>query len=193
MELSDIEVIWNVCNSITGICNDYGKYYDFGPFIVLANGGDGLGIGDYLTLSVNAVDENGFDRATQDQFKAYATEPIDPVEEEPSDDNSDKANSLSLTTAGFMITGLMLSIALVLALGIVLQRQIRRSPSVEIIDYSDQADYSAHQEPISSPQIVPPLPPNFGPPLPPEGLPPGWTMEQWNYYGEEYLRRREMQ
>ena len=193
MELSDIEVIWNVCNSITGICNDYGKYYDLGPFIVLANGGDGLGIGDYLTLSVNAVDENGFDRATQDQFKAYATEPIDPVEEEPSDDNSDKANSLSLTTAGFMITGLMLSIALVLALGIVLQRQIRRSPSVEIIDYSDQADYSAHQEPISSPQIVPPLPPNFGPPLPPEGLPPGWTMEQWNYYGEEYLRRREMQ
>ena len=91
-----------------------------------------------------------------------------------------------------MITGLMLSIALVLALAIVIQRQNRRSSGVDIIDYSQEADYSAHQEPISSPQTAPPLPPNFGPPLPPEGLPPGWTMEQWNYYGEEYLRRREM-
>ena len=78
----------------------------------------------------------------------------------------------------------MFSIALVLALAIVIQRQNRRSSGVDIIDYSQEADYSAHQEPISSPQTVPPLPPNFGPPLPPEGLPPGWTMEQWNYYGD---------
>ena len=28
------------------------------------------------------------------------------------------------------------------------------------------------------------------PQLPPEGLPPGWTMEQWNYYGDDYLRNR---
>ena len=27
-----------------------------------------------------------------------------------------------------------------------------------------------------------------GPPLPAEGLPPGWTMEQWAWYGEDYLR-----
>jgi len=26
-----------------------------------------------------------------------------------------------------------------------------------------------------------------GPPLPAEGLPPGWTMEQWVYYGQQYL------
>ena len=25
------------------------------------------------------------------------------------------------------------------------------------------------------------------PPLPPGGLPAGWTMEQWNYYGQQYL------
>ena len=29
-----------------------------------------------------------------------------------------------------------------------------------------------------------------GPPLPPEGLPPGWTMEQWAWYGEHYLNNR---
>ena len=28
---------------------------------------------------------------------------------------------------------------------------------------------------------------NAGPPLPASGLPTGWTMEQWNYYGEQWL------
>ena len=28
---------------------------------------------------------------------------------------------------------------------------------------------------------------NTGPPLPVAGLPQGWTMEQWNYYGEQWL------
>ncbi|MEL0332089.1 MAG: thrombospondin type 3 repeat-containing protein [Candidatus Poseidoniales archaeon] len=28
------------------------------------------------------------------------------------------------------------------------------------------------------------------PPLPPEGLPAGWTMEQWAWYGEDYLNNR---
>ena len=27
----------------------------------------------------------------------------------------------------------------------------------------------------------------IGPPLPATGLPPGWTMEQWQYYGQQYL------
>ena len=30
-------------------------------------------------------------------------------------------------------------------------------------------------------------PANTGPPLPATGLPAGWTMEQWNYYGEQWL------
>ncbi|MED5308957.1 MAG: hypothetical protein VYA95_06365 [Candidatus Thermoplasmatota archaeon] len=38
------------------------------------------------------------------------------------------------------------------------------------------------------PQAQPPMPQS--PPLPPEGLPPGWTMEQWNWYGEDYLRNQ---
>ena len=28
-----------------------------------------------------------------------------------------------------------------------------------------------------------------GPPLPPGGLPAGWTMEQWQHYGQQYLDR----
>ena len=38
----------------------------------------------------------------------------------------------------------------------------------------------------------PPMPgsSSVGPPLPPEGLPLGWTMEQWAWYGEDYLKNR---
>ena len=38
--------------------------------------------------------------------------------------------------------------------------------------------------PVPVPVAVP-----SGPPLPPDGLPDGWTMEQWNHYGEQYLQR----
>jgi len=38
----------------------------------------------------------------------------------------------------------------------------------------------------------PPMPktPPVGPPLPPEGLPHGWTLDQWAWYGEDYLKNR---
>ncbi|MDP6232771.1 MAG: hypothetical protein QF839_01165, partial [Candidatus Poseidoniaceae archaeon] len=32
-----------------------------------------------------------------------------------------------------------------------------------------------------------PAPVQSGPPLPASGLPPGWTMEQWAFYGEKWL------
>jgi uncharacterized membrane protein len=42
------------------------------------------------------------------------------------------------------------------------------------------------------PNLPPPAPAaTLGPPLPPTGLPPGWTMEQWQHYGEEWLRRQQ--
>ena len=46
------------------------------------------------------------------------------------------------------------------------------------------------------PKVLPNLPPPapavpLGPPLPPTGLPPGWSMEQWQHYGEEWLRRQQ--
>lgn len=40
-----------------------------------------------------------------------------------------------------------------------------------------------------TPQLNAPMVANT-PPLPPEGLPAGWTMEQWAWYGEDYLKNR---
>ena len=193
LELSEIKVIWSVCNSITGICNDFGTSHNMGPFIVLANDGEGLKIADYVTLSLDAVDSEGFDRSTTDQYKAYATEPVEITPDQPEDsDNQDKP-VISVMTAGLIAMGIMLSIALVLVLAIVLQRGRRDGVNVEVYDNQDEYDYSEYEEPEPSPLVVPPPPPGMGPPLPPEGLPPGWTMEQWNYYGAEYLKRRELQ
>ena len=44
----------------------------------------------------------------------------------------------------------------------------------------------------SQPLVLPPMVQQTSPapPLPPEGLPPGWTMEQWSWYGEDYLKNR---
>ena len=40
--------------------------------------------------------------------------------------------------------------------------------------------------PVTQPANVAPIQPQ-GPPLPATGLPPGWSMEQWAYYGQQYL------
>ena len=92
-----------------------------------------------------------------------------------------------------MAIGIMLSIALVMGLAIVLQRGRREVVSAEVYDYEEEYDHSGYEEPKPSPLAAPPPPPGMAPPLPPEGLPPGWTMEQWNYYGAEYLNSREQQ
>jgi len=42
------------------------------------------------------------------------------------------------------------------------------------------------EEPVSE---VPSQAPSEAPPLPSSGLPEGWTMEQWKWYGHEYLAK----
>lgn len=43
--------------------------------------------------------------------------------------------------------------------------------------------------PLPLPAVAPPLP-ALGPPLPASGLPAGWTMEQWQHYGQQWLDRQ---
>ena len=45
---------------------------------------------------------------------------------------------------------------------------------------------TAAPEPVAAPMGMQ-EPVNTGPPIPASGLPEGWTMEQWAYYGEQYL------
>ncbi|MEC8312932.1 MAG: hypothetical protein VXZ52_03425, partial [Candidatus Thermoplasmatota archaeon] len=43
----------------------------------------------------------------------------------------------------------------------------------------------------AAPQNIPQVPVHRGPPLPPGGLPAGWSMDQWEYYGQQYLDRQQ--
>ena len=47
--------------------------------------------------------------------------------------------------------------------------------------------------PAPAPQPLQAPAPQVGPPLPPGGLPPGWTMEQWQYYGHQWLAQQGQQ
>jgi hypothetical protein len=46
---------------------------------------------------------------------------------------------------------------------------------------------AAVSQPVAQPVVMPAPAPVAGPALPPGGLPAGWTMEQWTYYGQQYL------
>ena len=53
-----------------------------------------------------------------------------------------------------------------------------------------------HDSVISESPVVAPEPtpsaPSGPPPVPAEGLPPGWSMDQWEHYGEQWLSQQEL-
>ena len=100
---------------------------------------------------------------------------------------------MTTTTA----VGGILGVVIVILLALLLIR--RRDSSSEVIETKHMPDYGWNDSPPSmvaetvgaplqqSAEVAPPEPVTSGPPLPASGLPQGWTMEQWSYYGEQYL------
>ena len=158
--LTDVEIRWQVCNSLTGVCTDMGTAFGFSPFTVQANEGVGLRVGDYIGLSVKAVDSSGFDRKSE-MLKTYAVEPSEDIQEPTGEEKSSNESPSSLLPMAAGIVGILIVIGLTAAITIGRRSEPQASASV----------------PVDAPL-----------PLPPEGLPEGWTMEQWQYYGLEYLR-----
>ena len=194
LSLSEIKVLWNVCNSVTGICHSAGTSYNFGPFIVNTVSGNGLGVGDYLSLVVSAIDDSGMDRVS-DEWKQYAVEPTEDLESNEQIDDRQSVNKFdTFVTVGLIGIVLLVMVSIVLVLMITHRRQ----RTVQAVDWSTHAlvnndeGTSVDRPREEAPDLlsnVPP-PPLMSPPLPPEGLPAGWTMEQWHHYGAEYLSRR---
>ena len=137
-----------------------GAAFGFNPFTVQANEGVGLRVGDYIGLTVNAVDSSGFDRKSE-MLKTYAVEPSDTTQEPTGEE---KPSSESPSSSLPLVAGVAGALVLVGASAFMIAT--RRS------------------EPQASASVLADAPL----PLPPEGLPEGWTMEQWQYYGPEYLR-----
>ena len=94
------------------------------------------------------------------------------------------------------IIGGIFGIVIIVLLGVLL---LRRGESDTVpIETSNMSDYGWSDSPPSVVDSVPvsepvaaPMgmqePANTGPTIPASGLPEGWTMEQWAYYGEQYL------
>jgi len=184
--LSEISVFWGICNSVTGICHSSGISHNLGPFIVNHINGEGLGSGDYITFTVRAVDQDGMDRSTDETYKVYATLPVVIVDDEPTV-KAPSSNGMSPLKISLIGLGLLSLLCAILVVNVVLRRRIK---SVEVNDLPMPIQHQYQQETMysESRERSPPPPPMMAQ-LPPGGLPDGWTIEQWHYYGEEYLRR----
>jgi len=73
-------------------------------------------------------------------------------------------------------------------------QQLFQQPAPHVAAVAQQpTPYTApvvqHPAPVSAIVEHTPAPQPAGPPLPSTGLPAGWTMEQWAYYGQQYLDR----
>ena len=122
------------------------------------------------------------------------------VKEEVERDGTALANQV----ADSQLSVIMYLIALVsMSFAVWTMVQIRRIRRGEEVDESDQtAEVIENMDtkmvpeiqqaaPLAAVQNAPVPPQGAGaatPPLPPTGLPEGWTMEQWNHYGHQYLQ-----
>ena len=142
-DLSNIQIIWNICNSDTGICTDFGEEYPtqqqlesgFNFTATKTSTSGGLLFHDYITYWVEAVDQDGFDRRTVDDPKYVITEerPAEVVEEDDSTTSGTESGSSGLTGSTTMIAILataIIGMIVAITLGLMLIRGGRSEPSV---------------------------------------------------------------
>jgi hypothetical protein len=122
-------------------------------------------------VNLTVIDDDGEERT--------ATVVVE-VEEKPTEGLFGMTNSsLAVSVLGVVMAILLL----------VLLLRGRESDS-EIIETKSMPDYGWDSPPAQTQEPIPAAPQEMvssGPPVPAAGLPVGWTMEQWSYYGEQYL------
>ena len=141
--LSDIQIYWNICNSDTGICTDFGEEHPtqqqlesgFNFTATKTSTGGGLLFHDYITYWVTAVDQDGFDRRTVDDPKYVITEerPAEVVEEDDSTTSGTESGSSGLTGSATMIAVMaaaIIGLFIAITLGLMLIRGRRSEPSI---------------------------------------------------------------
>ena len=98
----------------------------------------------------------------------------DSTDDYPNDATKHLASAEETEGNGFLMLALVIVILAISVLGIGLLRR------------NNTRQHEIRSIPMPNNQLAPPM----VPPLPPGGLPAGWTMEQWMYYGEDYLKRQ---
>ena len=199
IELVDSEVRWSICNGIVGICHSAGLSDGLGPFVVISSSGSGLSIGDYITLSVKAVDADGWDRSTPEHMDILVPTMNDPEPTIPDEEDGDGTEADQQSGGGDSSLSSM-----EIVVGILILMVFIGGGAMAGLYFSGAIGGSREQgskPPYSPPQHI--RQPQqeeetvdfeqqeeIYPPLPEGGLPSGWTIEQWKYYGEQYLERQ---
>jgi len=88
-----------------------------------------------------------------------------------------------LAIAGIVLVGLAL-----VAFGVV-SRRGKQNPLNIDFEQKTPVPFTSLSAPVAPTMPTAPAV-AVAPPLPPEGLPPGWTMDQWAWYGADYLKNR---
>ena len=197
--IEDPKVRWTICNGIVGICHSAGSFDGLGPFQAVSSDGSGLSIGDYLTLSVKAVDSDGWDRETVEPLDILVptTSEEDDVigapnqeeEKESNQQSGDGSSDISVMDAMLIILVLLIFVGGGTVAGLYFSGAIgNRREQAPKAPYSP--DTPQEQPPGEEPVIDFEQHEEIYPPLPESGLPEGWTMDQWKYYGEQWLERQ---
>ncbi len=212
LQLSETKTRWSICNSIVGICHSAGSVEGLGPFEAAPVDGGGMSVGDYLTLSVKAVDIDGWDRETEEIMEILlpttsgSQEETPAAEELPVGEENDQEQDQSSggEDTGFstvqIITGILIVIVFLGGGALVglyfsgyFGNSVQAAPKPSYSpQFSDTSQNTESHPPPDNDQVV-----DFEkqqpdhPPLPEGGLPEGWTMEQWKYYGEQWLERNQ--
>ena len=201
-------VRWSICNGIVGICHSAGQSQGMAPFTAISSDGMGLSVGDYLTLSVRGIDQDGWDWETSEQMdilvptieSPVVSDPINEIEDVGKDQQSgQEGNDLSNIEIVVAILILVLFIGLGAMVGLYFSGAIgggsavtsRDSPGNKVrqqIHHENLSEYD--QKPSEEVPIDFEKQEEIYPPLPEGGLPTGWTLDQWKYYGEEWLQRQ---
>ena len=170
--------------------------------------GEGLGDIDSTGISISIADLPAGTwtitlTATDDDLASNNRSITISVDEKPPEGILEEFSE-ALGVSQTMSIVIILLIALVLVLASFLA-VTRRSPTEDLLESSgsgkmwDSTTLPTYESPAQTPAFEQPTQPaaqssfeqppqaNQGPPLPASGLPPGWTMEQWAYYGEQYL------
>ena len=170
--------------------------------------GEGLGDIDSTGISISIADLPAGTwtitlTATDDDLASNNRSITISVDEKPPEGILEEFSE-ALGVSQTMSIVIILLIALVLVLASFLA-VTRRSPTEDLLESSgsgkmwDSTTLPTYESPAQTPAFEQPTQPaaqssfeqppqaNPGPPLPASGLPPGWTMEQWAYYGEQYL------
>ncbi|MEO2121439.1 MAG: hypothetical protein ABGX44_06450, partial [Candidatus Poseidoniia archaeon] len=110
-----------------------------------------------------------------------------------SDDVQSQAESAESGSLNFTYIGIGMGVIILLLLSVLVLggRKGDGDSFTSLIDHTmvlPATDSVANSTYGGAQELFAALPPQAGPPLPAAGLPVGWTMEQWQHYGAQYLQ-----